>query len=166
MQDALGRVNGFVIFSSNKAHQWSFLQRFYLDNVFFLREKNLSSFLLDVDGFSRVFLLKIFDFRSEPGEFLVFVLSTVSLAHRGRKTKFFSRDVPNWLCEAQKLKKFYRRTVKIKNLKQKKHGKTIQHHGEMMTDFFRGGRTTLYRLKRWRGGFLPCRQSLVLSSNM
>ena len=75
--------------------KWSFLQRFYLDNVFFLREKNLSSFLLDVDGFSRVFLLKIFDFRSEPGEFLVFVLSTVSLAHRGRKTKFFSRDVPN-----------------------------------------------------------------------
>ena len=74
---------------------WSFLQRFYLDNVFFLREKNLSSFLLDVNGFSRVFLLKIFDFRSEPGEFLVFVLSTVSLAHRGRKTKFFSRDVPN-----------------------------------------------------------------------
>ena len=68
--------------------EWSFLQRFYLDNVFFLREKNLSSFLLDVDGFSRVFLLKIFDFRSEPGEFLVFVLSTVSLAHRGRKWSF------------------------------------------------------------------------------
>ena len=81
--------------NNTKTKKWSFLQRFYLDNVFFLREKNLSSFLLDVDGFSRVFLLKIFDFRSEPGEFLVFVLSTVSLAHRGRKTKFFSRDVPN-----------------------------------------------------------------------
>ena len=70
-------------------------ERISLDNVFFLREKNLSSFLLDVDGFSRLFLLKTFDFHSEPGEFLVFVLSTVSLSHRGRKTKFFSRDVPN-----------------------------------------------------------------------
>ena len=86
---------GYVSEETPANHIWSFLQRFYLDNVFFLREKNLSSFLLDVDGFSRVFLLKIFDFHSEPGEFLVFVLSTVSLAHRGRKTKFFSRDVPN-----------------------------------------------------------------------
>ena len=115
------KVSNYSKFSKSL---WSFLQRFSLDYVFFLREKNLSSVLLDVDGFSRLFLLKILDFLSEPWEFLVFVLSTVSLADRGRKTKFFSRDQPNWLCEAQKLKKFSRRTVKIKNLKQKKDGKS------------------------------------------
>ena len=85
----------FSTFNSCRDRDWYVLQRFSLDNVFFLREKNLSSFLLDVDGFFKLFLLKIFDFHSEPGEFLVFVLSTVSLAHRGRKMKFFSRDVPN-----------------------------------------------------------------------
>ena len=138
--------------------EWSFLQCLSLDNVFFLREKKLSSFLFDVDRFSMIFLLKIIDFDSEPGEFLVFVLSTVSLAQRGRKTKFFSRDEPNWLCEAQKLKKLSRWTVKINNLKQKKHGKTSKHQREMMTNFLNGGRTTLSRDKHWRGGFLPSRQ--------
>ena len=146
--------------------EWYVLQRLSLDNVFFLREKNVSSFLLDVDGFSRLFLLKNFDFHSEPWEFLVFVLSTVSLADRGRKTKFFSRDQPNLLCEAQKLKKILKANCENENFDTEKAWKIIQHQGEMMTHFFHGGRTTLSRDKRWRGCFLSCRQSLVRSSYM
>ena len=68
----------FFLFLANP-NKLSFLQCLSLDNVFFLREKNLSSFLFDVDRFSMIFLFKIIDFDSEPGEFLVFVLSTVSL---------------------------------------------------------------------------------------
>ena len=40
--------------------------------MFIIRENNPSSFLLDGDGFSRLFLLKKFDFHSEPGEFFSF----------------------------------------------------------------------------------------------
>ena len=72
------------------------------------------------------------------------MLSTSRLGDWERKTKFFSRNHPTYLCEALKTmifglprckkltarhrnsKKFSWRTVKIKKLKQKKHVKSIQ----------------------------------------
>ena len=43
-----------------------------LDNAVFHRKKPQSPFLLEVDAFYRLFLLKFFYFLSEPGEFFSF----------------------------------------------------------------------------------------------
>ena len=64
-------------------------------------------------------------------------LCTVILADRGRKTKFFSRDLPNWLCEAQKLKKISQANCENKKkLETEKACKNHQNQGEMIRLWF------------------------------
>ena len=53
--------------------------------------------------------MQLYQFCFSHQKTLIFVLRTVSLAHLGKKTSFFSLDVPNWLCSAQKSRFFYSR---------------------------------------------------------
>ena len=50
--------------------------------------------------------MQLYQFCFSHQKTLIFVLRTVSLAHLGKKTSFFSLDVPNWLCSAQKSRFF------------------------------------------------------------
>ena len=53
--------------------------------------------------------MQLYQFCFSHQKTLIFVLRTVSLAHLGKKTSFFSLDVPNWLCSAQKSRFFHSR---------------------------------------------------------
>ena len=68
------------------------------------------------------------------------MLRTVSLAHLGRKISFFSLDVPNRLCSAQKLK-ILQAHCENQKFSTEKPWKNHQHQGEMMTDIFPAGKT-------------------------
>ena len=62
----------YILRRVDQLDTWSFIHDKRLDNSVFRRKKPQPSFLLEVDAFYRLFLLKFFYFHSEPGEFFSF----------------------------------------------------------------------------------------------